>query len=403
MKQQVFYVGCDGGSLSIYRERLGKHDWYYSGEEIKSMSFEEEFIKLNAKYPDLLSLYPIFVDESCINIVIFFLKNYQLNNRFIETEAWARVLNISEDKFKVDNPMYTYEEYLELKAKYGNVASWALWDDENLSDTRIIENNIGWLNSRFVGVGLNISKPVSAWSNFRSGKHDRKLKMAFNKGRFKGFYLTDILKNVVNPNSKKVQELLKYGEIDLKPHIDFFIQEMKDIKVNDETVFVTFGYDANYLFETYLKKEFPNNEIVHLKHYSARGTDKQWVYHALAKMGFLEEYLNNGIFEDDFFDEQILNEPSSYKSRLMHSINKLIESEQEIFGSTLNLFMAGENKEFDECFNIGDVYKFRLEHLESAKDENVRRLVALIKEIRKATEILMIRNNISEDDINAEG
>lgn len=403
MKQQVFYVGCDGGSLSIYRERIGKYDWYYSGDDVKSMSFEEEFIKLNAKYPDLLSFCPIYVDKSCINIVIFFLKNYQLNNRFIETEAWAKVLNISVEELKVDNPMYTFEEYLELKAKYGNVASWALWDDDNLRDTRIIDNNIGWLNSHHVGVGLNISKPVSDWSNFRSGIHDRKLKMAFNKGRFKGFYLTDILKNVVNPNSKKVQELLKDGEIDLKPHIDFFIQEMKDIKVNDETVFVTFGYDANLLFETYLKKEFPKNEVVHLKHYSARGTDKQWVYHALARLGFLEEYLNSGIFEEDFFDAQILKEPSSYESRLLHSINKLIESEQEILSSTLNLYMVGENKEIDDCFNIGDTYKFKLEHLESAKDENVRRLVALIKNMRKATETMMILNNISEDDLKAEG
>jgi len=157
-----------------------------------SFSFVEEFIKVSFRYQNILSLHPLFVHEDYKNSIILFLKEYQLDKEnFIDYQEWSKVLALNIEDFKIENPTYSMTEYLYLKEKYGNVASWALWNDDNEKDTSIIEENIGLLHSRFVGIGLNISKPVSTWSNFRGGKHDRKLRKTFNNGRLKGFYLTD--------------------------------------------------------------------------------------------------------------------------------------------------------------------------------------------------------------------
>lgn len=178
---------------------------------------------------------------------------------------------------------YTFGEYENLKQKYGNVASWVLWNNDDETDPSIIEENINLLNSRYVG--LNISKPVTTWSNFRGGKHGRKIKRAFINTAIKGFYLTDFFKNIVEKDSSLIEQAIKKNEIDIEVHVEFFIEEMKNVKVNDETVFLTFGNLTYNLFDTYLKKYYPNNKVILLKHYSARGTDEEWVQSTLEKIG----------------------------------------------------------------------------------------------------------------------
>ncbi len=310
LKTKIFEVGAEGGSLAIYKAHVSNRDIYFTNEnyeitqliatdkenEYYSFSFAKELNKAMTKYHNLLSLYPLYVDLKYRNQVLKFLKDYQLEKEnTIDVESWSVVLNENVDNFKIENPTYTKDEYFNLKKKYGNYASWALWNENDEKDTNIIEENIGMLNSRFVGIALNISKPVSNWSNFRGGTHDRKLKLAFNKGRIKGFYLTDLLKNVVEVNSTTIEKKIKNQEIQLDPHISFFIEEMKDIKVTDETEFLIFGNQAYKLFDNHLKRSFPNNKITHLRHYSARGTDKEWITKTLDKIGFLEEFFNNGI------------------------------------------------------------------------------------------------------------
>ena len=87
-----FELGAEGGSLTIYMmiDHENK-DWYYhkvndmgldnevSGVQKKSkysMSFAEDFIKLQHQYPQLFELYPLHADEGCVNVVLLFLKEY---------------------------------------------------------------------------------------------------------------------------------------------------------------------------------------------------------------------------------------------------------------------------------------------------------------------------------------
>ncbi len=204
-----------------------------------------------------------------------------MKNANLLLESTITLLNTINSMLK---ETYTIEEYQHLKVKYGNVASWAIWNENNHKDTLIIEENIGLLNSRYVGVALNISNPVKEWSNFR-GTHCRKLEQAFNKTSIRGFYLTDVLKNIVEKNSSVILKKIKSNEIKIESHIASFIEEMKDVKITEETIFLTFGYLANELFTKHLKQIYPNNKVIKLKHYSARGTDKEWVKLAIEKIG----------------------------------------------------------------------------------------------------------------------
>ncbi len=176
--------------------------------------------------------------------------------------------------------MYNLDEYKELTSKYGSVASWAIWNDENLSDTSIIDLNFNELNSKYILLGLNISKPLKdkSWINFHSGKHDRKLKQACNHSILRGSYMTDIFKCIDNPNSADFRRSLTDRVI--RENVDSFIQEMQDVKVNEKSQFIVFGKENSLIaqcFDKYFKTNFKNN-VIYYYHYSYYTlTDKDWV------------------------------------------------------------------------------------------------------------------------------
>ncbi|MFZ1291234.1 MAG: hypothetical protein WAR79_14150 [Melioribacteraceae bacterium] len=178
--------------------------------------------------------------------------------------------------------MFTQEEFNSLTSKYGKYGSWAIWDEKNERDTNIILDNYSLLNSKYVGVGLNISKShEDNWGNFRGGKHDRKLKYAFNVSSLRGFYLTDLFKGLKEPKSNLIYKSVLSNKINLDYHINFFIDEMNDIKVNNETTFIIFGVVKSNLariFCTYFKNLYKKNNIINCYHYSYyQISDKEWV------------------------------------------------------------------------------------------------------------------------------
>lgn len=106
--------------------------------------------------------------------------------------------------------MYDIDEYNSLTSKYGSYASWAIWNYEQSTDTAIIDQNFDQLHSKFVLLGLNISRPLTdkPWSNFHDNTHARKIKYACNDTKLRGSYITDIFKGVVEPQSAQFTNIL---------------------------------------------------------------------------------------------------------------------------------------------------------------------------------------------------
>jgi hypothetical protein len=110
---KVFELGAEGGTLTVYQMIDQKNnDWYFHevndmgmDDEVSgvqktskySSSFADDLIKLQYHHPHLFELYPLYVDESCVNVVILFLQEYLKNNTsaHVDKQRWAAVLNIT--------------------------------------------------------------------------------------------------------------------------------------------------------------------------------------------------------------------------------------------------------------------------------------------------------------------
>lgn len=173
--------------------------------------------------------------------------------------------------------MFNKVEIEKIKDEFGKFSSWAIWDFQNEKNTTTIENNLELLHSNYVFIGLNISKEVGIWDNFRGGKHDRKIKYAFNTIRhIKGAYMTDLIKKVEVDSTNLLKEI-KDGKIDILKQVNILRNELNLIKVTSKSKFIIFGNVAREIYDEYFEKYFPDNKVYYLKHYSGRGDDKKWV------------------------------------------------------------------------------------------------------------------------------
>jgi len=175
--------------------------------------------------------------------------------------------------------MYSLDEYNKLENKYGFYSSWAIWNKDNQKDTSLIKDSLEEIHSKYVFLALNISAPLTkVWSNFHGGKHDRKLVQACNHSHFRGSYITDIFKGIEDPDSSALKNIPE--EIIIQ-NVSFFEEEMRDIKVNKDTVFIILGTKTSILskyFNRYFRKNYTDNKVINYYHYSYYGiTDDDWV------------------------------------------------------------------------------------------------------------------------------
>jgi hypothetical protein len=189
--------------------------------------------------------------------------------------------------------MLNIVEYKQLVLKYGSHSSWAIWDYKKESDASIIGKNFNQLHSKFVLLALNASGSIAKppWSNFRGGKHDRKLKYACNDTQLRGSYITDIFKDIPEPKSRKIKSLLTDEIID--KNVSLFNQEMRDIGINELTQFIVLGA-PNSLLSKYFNNHFRQNyknHITYYYHYSYyRLTDRAWVEGFWKKLGINQNF-----------------------------------------------------------------------------------------------------------------
>lgn len=178
--------------------------------------------------------------------------------------------------------MYSEEVYKNLKQKYGGYSSWTIWNEEDVHDTSIIDRSFHELNSKFVILGLNISGVLSekSWTNFHDNTHSRKIRYSCNHTELRGCYITDIFKDYPEANSLKLRK--EISEDLIHQNVEFFKQEMKDIEIDEKTIFIVLGGLTKDYFNRYFKSHFAN-KVIYFDHYSAyaKYTDK----------GYAEEFL----------------------------------------------------------------------------------------------------------------
>jgi hypothetical protein len=193
---------------------------------------------------------------------------------------------------------YTSEQFKQLTETHGGYGSWAIWGYKSgkagESNTDQIFDNYQQLHARFVILGLNISAPLDKhWQNFHGGRHDRKMKYAFNDTVVRGAYMTDIYKEIVDVNAVGLDKYIRSNRLLIYENVKKFKAELADVKLMDNSTFVVLGPENSILgrhFNDYFRPNFPNHPVIFHRHYSSWGKDEAWVESIWGALGIKSDF-----------------------------------------------------------------------------------------------------------------
>ena len=170
-------------------------------------------------------------------------------------------------------------EFEKIKKLHGDYASWAIWADQdvkpksNIGDLSILDpdqNNelLSKLKPNIILVALNFSRggvraPFANFHDANPNGQDFKIRYALKNSPYWGGYMTDVIKNYNEVDSKKLMSYLKKNKPFEDKNIKKFLEELEDLKVNNPTV-IAFGNDAYNV----LIKNIDKYEIVKIPHYA---------------------------------------------------------------------------------------------------------------------------------------
>jgi len=170
-------------------------------------------------------------------------------------------------------------QYELFREKHGIYASWAVWAEasdkpkSNMGDMIILGDNLALhlLKPNVLMVGLNlsrftISEPFRNFHDPSPSGQDYKIRFAFRDTEYYGAYMTDIIKGVVEVDSKNIPRHLKENPGVLAESLEIFRQELRDLGAAAPLIlaFGRMAYDIlkeNLSFTEYGK-------LVRLTHYS---------------------------------------------------------------------------------------------------------------------------------------
>lgn len=185
--------------------------------------------------------------------------------------------------------MISIECFNEIKSKYGKTSSWAIWAEQgntpksNVGNLDILNSEINkklldTLNPDVVMVGLNLSgfsDDASAFANFHSSSpaaQDFKIRYAFKDSEYWGAYMTDVIKDLVQVDSSKVQKELASNPMIVQRNIERFKEELFALKLNNpdedrKPTIIAFGSKAYSIIKSPLLMGH-YSRIIGITHYS---------------------------------------------------------------------------------------------------------------------------------------
>lgn len=167
--------------------------------------------------------------------------------------------------------MISIEIFETIKQQYGDVASWAVWEDvgvkpksnmEHLNIFDLQKNPIllEVLKNNVVMAGLNFSRPAlptEPFKNFHDLKpraNDFKIRYTFRETEFYGAYMTDVIKNLEMKDSHDVKVHLKRNTNLIQENISMLREELSDLHAN-KPILLAFGVDTYNLLNNNLRKD----------------------------------------------------------------------------------------------------------------------------------------------------
>jgi hypothetical protein len=141
----------------------------------------------------------------------------------------------------------------------GKFSSWAIWEKKDIN--KFIEANLHDLKGDIVFVGLNFGEEVKPWQDWQNFYGVERLINLLSspeaKDKFKGAYMTDIIKNYHEPNSREALKFIKdkKNEDFRNQNIDFFFEEIEMLKAPTIEMYL-FGAAVEEVFRKYVMKAY---------------------------------------------------------------------------------------------------------------------------------------------------
>jgi hypothetical protein len=189
------------------------------------------------------------------------------------------------------------EKFNFIRDNYGLFSSWAVWEKEgktpksNVGNLNVLDPNINdellrLINTKYVMVGLNISRgaikiPFANFHDKRSEATDFKIRYAFNNTKAYGAYMTDLIKDYDEKSSASVKDYLKKNKQFLASNLNFFKNEIEEI--GNVEILIAFGADVY----SHLLKTFSNQyRIIKVPHYANYCSKEQYRREVREALGY---------------------------------------------------------------------------------------------------------------------
>ena len=191
-----------------------------------------------------------------------------------------------------------------IRRKHGSYASWAVWappsgvPKSNMGNLDVIDERanpavLATLNPGVVMIGLNLSRfrPDEPFRNFHDPSpvaNDFKIRFAFSGTGFWGAYMTDAIKEVVQPISRHLLDYLKVHPEVISRNMETLRVELADLGY-PRPVILAFGGAAYSLLSQNLGPDDYSLlvKITHYSHQISKEKYKEAVHQqiALAQLG----------------------------------------------------------------------------------------------------------------------
>ena len=191
--------------------------------------------------------------------------------------------------------MIPQNQYELIKKQHGKYASWAVWakgsdkPKSNMGDMAIFDDNLvlPLLKTNVLMIGLNlsrftISEPFRNFHDPSPSAQDYKIRFAFRDTEHYGAYMTDIIKGVVEVDSKNIPKHLKENPGVLVDSLKIFRQELRDLG-SVSPLILAFGRIAYDIIKENLSlAEY--GKLIRLTHYSHQISKEKYRETVLAEI-----------------------------------------------------------------------------------------------------------------------
>jgi hypothetical protein len=187
------------------------------------------------------------------------------------------------------------EKWEKVRKKHGKYASWAIWAEasekpkSNMGEMALFNEKLekSPLKPDVVMVGLNLSRffPEEPFRNFHDPSphaQDYKIRYAFQQTDYYGAYMTDIIKGVVEVDSKNIPKYLKENPGALEQSLKIFREELRDLGAASPLLLAFGRITYQIIKDNLLPSEY--GSLIRLTHYSHQISKEKYREKVLAEI-----------------------------------------------------------------------------------------------------------------------